>query len=795
MTGSKGTNSGAPKAEVPCGAEKRQLFHLRALMAAAGEGFLVVAADGTVLILNEAGAKLLDVDRGSVVRKPYTSFRIPGLDTQIARALKAGPRAPDRTFVIGIGESTLGCRIARYAAQEERGIVVTIRDDTELVRQQERADAILSSTGDGLIVFSPDSVVTYMNLAAADMLGLKPAKVIGKHTSPSAMLGLEPGDSTDAIPCWVKKDCDRIDCPQYGSEDLRCWLVSGTFCDGTEAMVFQAKQGICESCDVYSTNLPAVEAPGMEPLNQVVLSKPEHRIVDTRTNPVIDGHGHFIGFVVNLRDVTAEYEIMQMKNEFVSTVSHELRTPMTSIKGYVDLILDGDAGEINEIQRDFLQIVKENSDRLVELINDMLDISRIESGRIHLKIVPLSMLDAVEGAVDSFRAVLEQSGRNIVVQVAEGLPRVAGDRDRVGQVLINFISNALKYSPGGGTVTIRARHTGDVVAVSVSDQGIGISREDQKNLFTKFYRVDSTLTREIGGTGLGLSICKSIIELLGGKVSVRSKPGEGSTFTFALPVAPRELVRTPSVEGPVASGGKVLVVDRDPEIAALIETYLLKRGYEVIKAYNAADALEMAKSEKPRVITLDVILDGADGFELLQRLKDHEETATIPVVVLSIVCDEGRSCRLGAANYLEKPIDQARLLKVLDDLVGSITKPVVLIADDDHGIVDVMSMMLKARGFAVVSAYDGLEAMAAIEQHKPHLILLDLRMPNMDGYEVIKAVKGDEATADIPIVVMTAYHIDESRVDILSMAADSLSKPLSMESIADRVTELLGAGA
>jgi len=792
MTGSNGTNGSA---NVNGGGEKRHMFQLRALMAAASEGFLVVDADGTTLILNEAGSTMLAMDRSDVVKRPYADLRLPDLEKQIARALKGGARSSERTFPLTIGDTVLGCRIARYAGQEERGVVVTIRDDTDLVRQQERAEAILSSTGDGLIVFSPDSIVTYMNPAAADMLGLKPAKTIGKHSSPAAMLGLEPGDLADAIPCWVKKDCSRIDCPQYGSEDLRCWLASGTFCDGTEPMVFKAKQKICESCDVYTTNLSAVEAPGMEPPNQVVLSKPEHRIVNTRTNPVIDSHGHFVGSVVNLHDVTAEYEIMQMKNEFVSTVSHELRTPMTSIKGYVDLILDGDAGEVNEIQREFLQIVKENSDRLVELINDMLDVSRIESGRVHLKIVPLSMLDAVEGAIDSFRAVLEQTGRTIDVQVTGSLPRVAGDRDRVGQVLINFISNALKYSPGGGTVTIKARHTGDMVAISVSDQGIGINREDQKNLFTKFYRVDSTLTREIGGTGLGLSICKSIIELLGGKVSVRSKTGEGSTFTFTLPVAPRELVRTPSVEGPLGSGGKVLVVDRDPEVADLIETYLVKRGYEVVKAYTAAEALEKARTEKPRVITLDVILDDADGFELLQRLKDHQDTANIPVVVLSIVCDEGRSCRLGAANYLEKPIDQARLLQVLDDLVGSITKPVVLIADDDHGIVDVMSMMLKARGFAVLSAYDGLEAMAAIKQHKPHLILLDLRMPNMDGYEVIKAVKFDPATADIPIVVMTAYHFDESRIDILNLAAESLAKPLSMESIVDRVSEILGPEA
>ncbi|HEX9094203.1 MAG TPA: response regulator, partial [Coriobacteriia bacterium] len=488
---------------------------------------------------------------------------------------------------------------------------------------------------------------------------------------------------------------------------------------------------------------------------------------------------------------TVAREIAQLKNEFVSTVSHELRTPLTSIKGYVDLILDGDAGEINEIQREFLGIVKENGDRLVTLINDLLDISRIESGRVHLKIEPFPMGDVIAGTVDSFRAVLEQSGRAVKTRVPANLPRVAADRDRAGQVLMNFVSNALKYSPAGGDVTISARRAGDCVNVSVQDHGIGIGREDQKQLFTKFYRVDNALTREIGGTGLGLSICKSVIELLGGRVWFRSRPGEGSTFSFSLPVAPPDLVRTPYVQGPASVGGKVLVVDRDPTVADLIETYLNKRGYEVVKAYSGREALEIAVKEKPVVITLDVILDDADGFELLQLLKDTPETEDIPVVVLSIVCDEGRSCRLGAADYLEKPIDQRRLLRVIDSLVGTVTSPLVLVVDDDMSIVRVLTDTLRARGFAVAAAFNGLEALASVEASKPDLMLLDLKMPEMDGYQVIQRVKGNPEWRDIPIVVMTAHRIDRDRIDILKMAATQLSKPLSPADIAEHVEQIM----
>jgi len=481
-----------------------------------------------------------------------------------------------------------------------------------------------------------------------------------------------------------------------------------------------------------------------------------------------------------------------MKNEFVSTVSHELRTPLTSIKGYIDLILDGEAGEINEIQREFLSIVKENSDRLVELINDMLDISRIESGRIVLKVQPLDVAERIMGAVNTFRAVLDQQGRTIKVDVPGELPKAAGDPDRVGQVLINFISNAIKYSPQGGTITVSAGADESRVRVSVTDEGIGIAPEDQGRLFTQFYRVDSSLTREIGGTGLGLSICKSIIELLGGEVGVTSEPGTGSTFWFTLPFASEKHVRTPSLEGPLGSpGGRILVVDNSEDVANLVATYLSRRGYEVIKAFNAKEAWEYAVELEPRVITLDVMVDEGEGFGLLQHLKADPKTKDIPVVVLSIICDEGRSARCGAADYLEKPIDKDRLLSIIDGLVGSVASPVVLVTDDDRMIVDLLTHTLKQRGYTVMAAYDGKEAMAAVERCRPDLILLDLRMPAMDGYEVLEALKANDETAEIPVVIMSAYQIDYERANILQLAAQLVGKPFDVEEFVNHVESVI----
>lgn len=775
------------------GLTKRRNHKLRALLANMSEGLLAVDSSGVVRLMNEAAERLLGRERSAVVDKPLEEIGDATLIGEI-QAILAASRAKPRDVTLSKDGRVLAVSVNPYRVGKEKGVAVVLRDDTELVRQQERWEAVLASTGDGLVVFAPDNRVTYVNPSACEMLGVAASEVTGTRRTMSELLGVEPaGGPSDAVPCWELKACTEKGCPAYHAAELRCWLLSGTLCEGCEGYTFEDKVHACFMCEVYLRNSRYLEEAGMSVVKEITISEPAQRILKLKTNPVIDSSGAYVGCVTSLHDVTAEREINQMKNEFVSTVSHELRTPLTSIKGYVDLILDGEAGEINEIQQEFLTIVKQNSDRLVALINDLLDISRIESGRIHLKIQPLDISEIVQGAVETFRTVAETAGIKLNMKLAKSAQLAAGDRDRVGQVVMNLLSNAIKYSPGGGTVTVQTRRRDGQVAVSVTDEGIGISTEDQEHLFEKFYRVDSSLTREIGGSGLGLSICKTIIELLGGQIWVKSTPGKGSTFSFSLPVAPPELVRTPGVEGPavVARGTKVLVVDPEPEVARLIEIYLTKQGYRVIQAHSARQALQLAREEKPRVVTLDVMLEDADGFELLQQLKSLPEMADVPIVVLSVICDERRSWRLGAANYLEKPIDQEQLVSVVNGLVGSIESPLVLVVDDDRPIVRALSDTLKAKGFAVAAAYDGLEAMAAVKRQRPDLVLLDLRMPNMDGYQVIKALRRSKETSDIPIVVMTAYHLDYEKTDVLAMTAAQIHKPFEVEQLAERVKAVL----
>jgi signal transduction histidine kinase/CheY-like chemotaxis protein len=780
--------------------DRRRNHRLRALIAGSGEGSVACDETGKVVLMTEQAEAFLGKPRAKVAGKTFEALGVPEITSEMRAALAAGPDGPkERHVSFVLGEKTLECRIWRYEAPGQAGWMLTLRDDTVLMRQQERAEAILSSTVEGLVVFSPDNYVTYINPSAGEMLGVEPGDVVGTRRTIAELLGFEPPEVSEADPCWEITGCECGDCPQRGAQDPRCWLVSGTPGPKGEALTFSQKMSVCAACEVYQRNGRMFEESGLAGSREVTVSDPIRRVIKSGTSPVLDEAGNYIGCVVSLRDVTAERDMDLMKNEFVSTVSHELRTPMTSIKGYVELLLDGEAGELNEVQSEFLGIVKENSDRLVDLINELLDISRIESGRIHLTIQPLDMGELIAGAVGTFKTAIEGNGLTLAVDVPEKLPRVAGDRDRVGQVLNNLISNAIKYSPDGGTITVRVARDGREQRVSVTDTGIGIPREDREKIFTQFHRVDSSLARQVGGSGLGLAVSKKIINLLGGRIWVESAVGKGSTFSFTLPTAPRGMAGLQTLDGAdkeaagaPLGGGTILVVDRDPQVANLIEIYLAKKGYKVVKAHSGAEALKAATEQKPSAITLDVMLGEEDGFDLLQQLKEDPRTAAIPVVVLSVVCDEGKSLRLGAANYMEKPIEPERLIRVIGDLVASdVEIPRVLIVDDDRQMVAALAETLESRGFAADKAFDGLEAMAAVEARRPDLILLDLRMPKMDGYQVIEQVKRSATTKQIPIVVMTAYRLDHDKTDLLEMTVGQLAKPFKVERLASKVEKIL----
>jgi len=557
----------------------------------------------------------------------------------------------------------------------------------------------------------------------------------------------------------------------------------------------------------------------------------ESRTVAASLAPVTGRNRELLGYVTVFRDVSKEVEAERLKNEFISTVSHELRTPMTSIKGYVDLLLLGAAGGITPAQNDFLRVIKTNTDRLVALVNDLLDISRIESGRIRLEIVPLFLADMINDVVTSSRTLIEERQQQLITRIEPDLPPILGDKGRIVQILNNLVSNAIKYTRPGGTITVTLDRwpggqfpmlpgeenppelpTKPYLYVSVTDTGVGISPTDQTKLFTRFFRADNPLSVEAGGTGLGLAIAKSLVELHGGRIWATSQLGVGSTFSFVLPVYEEEIRQSPGEAPEIApesvaplftTGGPhhILVVDDEPNIAELISHQLRQVGYDISTATSGPEAIQLAQKNHPDLIILDVLMPEMDGFEVLSELKRHTETAFTPVIVLSVLRDgEEKGFALGAADYLTKPIDETALRSAVQRLLAHINggePKQILVVDDDRDITGWLVRSLSSSGFSTRAAYNGDEALQMIRESPPHLILLDLKMPGTDGYEVIRQLKGDATTRNIPIIVITASDLEgeRTRIRVLGMGAQQLlSKPFSSDVLIKEIRNLIDGG-
>jgi len=517
------------------------------------------------------------------------------------------------------------------------------------------------------------------------------------------------------------------------------------------------------------------------------------RVIHAHLSPVIAQRHDFLGVVTVLRDITKEVEADRTKNEFVSNVSHELRTPMTAIKGYTDLLHAGSVGSINEEQKRFLSIIKNNADRLTALINDLLDISRVDTGRVRFVPQPVQIGDVISDVVNALACESHAKNQILTYEVAGGLPELMGDRDRLNQVLTNLVGNAIRYTPREGEVEVLAYPVEGAVRVDVRDTGIGIAPEDLGRIFERFYRADHPLVREAGGSGLGLSIAKMFVEMHGGRVWVESEQGKGSTFTLILPVPVKvegEHRRVPPRL--MARSRTILVVEDEPDIAELLKRQLEDSGYRVMVLGSGPAVVTMVEETQPDLVILDVILPDADGFEVLRGLKENIATADVPVILSTVVPDDGSAWKLGIVDYLTKPVSN-------EDLLRSVEKALtwqgrILIVDDDPDTVGLLSAAMRQIGFTPLVAADGYEALALARRHRPDLILLDLRLPGMDGYEAVTHLKRDAVTQTIPIVAISAHaaNAEEERKRLIALGAMSfLPKPFSISELLDEIEAAL----
>ena len=496
----------------------------------------------------------------------------------------------------------------------------------------------------------------------------------------------------------------------------------------------------------------------------IALDTPDRRFLQFYTAPVAGEDGlETIGRIIALRDITRERELDKMKTDFISVVSHELRTPLTSLKGYTDLLLSGAAGETTELQSEFLGIIQLSTTRLSHLINDILDISRIESGTLQIKHEPIDYPKIVADTLRLMKADADAKHIRLGSALPEFIPPVRGDADKVTQVLTNLVSNALKYTLEGGWVKVTLEVSGEAsVTTCVADSGIGVSPEDQPKLFQKFFRADNTSTREAGGTGLGLVISKTLIELMGGTIWLESEPGQGSKFYFTLPLflEAGDLPAPIPVALPERGIGLVLIIDDDAYIRSLIRQALHRRGYGTLEAANCAEAQGKARLHKPDAVTLDLMMPDMDGLKTLRALKADRATASISVVAVSVLGDPTHGeLTHGAFSFLQKPLPAANLASVIASAVDSAGTARVLavcaantqVYEDfraaapvlaaDHGVT--LTMIEAASAAAVFAAAE-----------KPGLILIDTALPDTDLFALLSALKAEEA-ARIPIVLLT----------------------------------------
>ncbi len=467
----------------------------------------------------------------------------------------------------------------------------------------------------------------------------------------------------------------------------------------------------------------------------------------------------------------------QAKSQFLANMSHELRTPLNAIIGYSEMLEEeAEDGGLHDFIPD-LRKIHGAGKHLLGLINDILDISKIEAGKMELYLESFELAPLLRDIAGTVKPLLEANGNALVLEGLEDCGGMHSDLTKIRQIIINLLSNAIKFTRHGW-ITLKVVRDADRVSFSVTDTGIGMTEEELERLFMPFTQADASTTRKYGGTGLGLAISHRFSKALDGSIDVTSAPGTGSTFTLRVPARPLPL-QAPEVAGhdPAAgtgpsaslsanalpsSGncGTVLVIDDDPAARELMHRFLSGKGFNVALAGNGQQGLQMAAELMPAAITLDVMMPGMDGWSVLSALKQDARLSTIPVVMLTIVDEKSLGFALGAADYLTKPIDRKRLDEVLERYRVGPDKGVVLMVEDDPPTRKMTRHSLQKAGLNVVEAHNGEEALARLDTLTPQLILLDLMMPVMDGFQFLAQLRQNPQWRTIPVVVLTAKELD-----------------------------------
>jgi len=476
-------------------------------------------------------------------------------------------------------------------------------------------------------------------------------------------------------------------------------------------------------------------------------------------------------------------EADRLKSQFLANMSHELRTPMNSIIGFSEILIERLQGTIDPKHVSFLRHILTSGQHLLGIINDILDLSKIEAGKMEVYAEQFEVRPVVESVCTVMRGMAKTKMPTFVIEADAALPPIETDLAKFKQILYNLLSNAMKFSPAESPITIRAMHVDETITISVRDEGIGIDPKNHDVIFEEFRQIDGSVRREFGGTGLGLALVRKFVQLQGGWVRVESDRGKGSTFSFTLPIHSRAAVvsRIPELVPSEQRAERVLVVEDDAHAYDLIATALNSAGYLSVRARHGDEAIRLAREARPIAVTLDLVLPGIDGWEVLKTLKSDADTRDIPVVIISRVDERDLGVALGADDYFVKPVDRDRLLNRVRQLTTSDqSKTRLLLIDDDTSLHELLDEELTRLGYTIESAFNGEAGFAAAKENAPDVIILDLMMPGMSGFEVAGLLKDNPSTARIPILVLTSKEISaDDRKELQSKVAACVQKGTS----------------
>jgi PAS domain S-box-containing protein len=738
------------------------------------DGIVVVDLNGIIIEVNQRTVEIHGYkSKGELFGKSALKLVAPRdheqMDKNMKQAVKEG-RIGNIEYTLLKADGTefpaeLSTSVLRDASGKAIAHITIVRDVTKrkqmeeaLKESQEFSSSLLESSPNPINVVNLDTSIRYVNPAFEKLTGFALAEIAGKKAP---------------HPWWPEEQREEI---------LAAFKKHVTTGGRRTERIFQKKNGERFWVALNSAQVMQDRKPIYLIMNWLDIT--ERKQMEQKLKQ-------------HMEELQLAYQQLKdldkLKDSFLSTVSHELRTPLTSIKSFSEILLNYD--EDKETQREFLNIINEESNRLTRLINDFLDLAKIEAGRMQWENAELSLAEVIQTALNATQALAIKTNLKVDTSFAPDLPIIQGDKDRLVQVVTNLLSNAIKFTPEGGRVQVKAQLLNgskpgkdhNMVMVSVTDSGIGIAPKDHESIFEKFKQVGDTLSGKPKGTGLGLPICKEIVEHYGGRLWVESELGKGSTFSFTIPVTPKAEAEAPVTKEETkkeeakitAKKGKtILVVDDEANIRRFLSHELTTRGYQVLEASGGKAAIDLTRKNHPDLITLDVMMPDINGHDVVAVLKNDPDTKDIPILVLSIVEEKEKAYRLGVNDFVTKPFTMKVLMEKISRLLNDAQKTIMVI-DDDKPLVRSLKYRLEKKGFSIYTAFGGKEALETIVSHPPDLVLLDIVMPEMDGYEVMKALKYKPDTAQIPIVVMTGVENVGGKVKALSVGATEYLKKSS----------------